>query len=736
MLVKKEDTNIYEFDGFRLEIAERRVSRGGERIALQPKTFDLLLVLVRHAGQLRRKQDLMEEVWGDAAVEEANLTKNIGLLRKALGTRPDGNDYIETIPRFGYRFDAEVQTINGSKPELVVERFTITNVVTEEFDVIEDDGLPVAPGEPVKLLPAHATPSQPANPWLAWFAVGLFAVLLAMGGWWFKHRAEPVEKPEFVLADTRIFPLTGLSGKEDYPAFSPDGKLVAYTWDGGITEGNRNIYVASPGNVAPRRLTTNRFEESKPVWSPDGRSLAFLRQDNDRTEVIVLSLDKNEERSLGTVLNGLDWSPDGQSLAITDRPNQERLSRIYLVAVTTGERRLVTNDSLPLNDASPAFSPDGKELAFCRVGAGQGDLYRVSTTGGPVTRLTSSHWVIDSLDWSPDGRKILFTSNRSGVYGLWKINLAGGEPVAVPVEGPVHHLSVSRTGQLAYAQINSDSNIWKISLSNVSQPPQRLAASTEADDSPSFSPDGTKIAYATARSGRWQIWVCDADGSHPHAVTSLTARMVGTPRWSPDSQRIAFDVHQATIADIYVMNADGSQPVRLTDGQSIRVVPSWSQDGKWLYFCLLEKNIRQLWKLPATGGTAIQVTQKGGWEGFESADGTTLFYTKGRNLPGIWSVPTGGGEEKPVPELAEAARQRYWAVTKGGIYFVASGDGKTWHIKYFDLTTRRVREVTTLDHPPMSEPAGLAVSPDEKSLLFVQDDLFQHRILVTEQNHP
>src|SRR5690348_16582345 len=118
----QQDNHSYEFGRFRLKVAERVLLREGELVPLTPKVFDILVTLVEHGGQVVSKDDLMKRVWPNTFVEEGNLTQNISLLRKALGETPGGAQFIETVPRRGYRFVGETSRPstngNGSTGEL------------------------------------------------------------------------------------------------------------------------------------------------------------------------------------------------------------------------------------------------------------------------------------------------------------------------------------------------------------------------------------------------------------------------------------------------------------------------------------------------------------------------------------------------------------------------------------------------------------------------------------------
>ncbi len=142
-------SHLYEFGQFRLDPFKRLLLRDGEPVALTPKLFDTLLALVRNRDQVVDKSELMREVWGDAIVEEGGLTRNISMLRKALGESPDSHNYIVTIPGRGYQFVAEVNECQDEEPSLIVETQSITQVVIEEESEEESAAAIVGLSEPV-----------------------------------------------------------------------------------------------------------------------------------------------------------------------------------------------------------------------------------------------------------------------------------------------------------------------------------------------------------------------------------------------------------------------------------------------------------------------------------------------------------------------------------------------------------------------------------------------------------
>jgi Tol biopolymer transport system component len=541
-----------------------------------------------------------------------------------------------------------------------------------------------------------------------------------------------------------IIPFTTFSGAVDQPAFSPDGNQIAFTWDGGDGE-NLDIYVKLIGAGTPLRLTTDPAEDISPVWSPDGRYLAFLRRSATENSIFIVPALGGTERKLGKTepsrqgwsQTRLSWAPDGKSLAVADQASPEDRFSIFLLSVEDGGKQRLTSSPPTSADHSPAFSPDGKSVAFIRSSAlTSEDIYLISTHGEKLQRVTVDERQILSLAWTADGREIIFSSNRGGGYSLWRVAVPGGTPERVAATGQnAYSPAISRQGnRLVYNVSFLDSNIWRLDNSNADRQKSatRLISSTLQDHSPQISPDGKRIVFVSDRSGNAEIWICESDGSHPVQLTFFDGTVAGTPRWSPDGQQIVFDSRPAGNADIYVVSAEGGKPRPVTREPSHEVMASWSRDGRSLYFCSNRSGDYQIWKVPVAGGQPIQVTKHGGFESFESPDGELLYYTKGRGPDGIWQIPVAGGEERQVPELIDAAHWRYWAMQDKGIYFVAPVASARPAIKFFSFATHRVTQLGVLERDPLQGPPGLTISPDGQWLLYAQIDQSVSNLMLVE----
>ena len=567
--------------------------------------------------------------------------------------------------------------------------------------------------------------------------VGLLAVVAALTYWlspFGEHAARPLPP------NARITPFTTFSGAADQPAFSPDGSQIAFTWNGD-NRNNVDLYVKLIGAGVPLRLTRDPAEDRSPAWSPDGRYLAFLRRQASENGIFIVPALGGAERKLGKTEPGLSklaWSPDGRTLAVVDQSSPEEPNSIFLLSVEDGEKQRLTSPPESTSDDFPAFSPDGKTLAFIRLGSlNSEDIYLISVSGGNLRRLTTDDRRVHSLAWTADGNEIVFSSNRGGPFSLWRVAVSGGPPEWVAAIGQnAYSPAISRQGnRLAYNVSFLDSNIWRLDRSGSAgrqNPPTKLISSTRQDHSPQFSPDGKRIVFVSDRSGNEEIWVSESDGSQPVQLTFFDGPVNGTPRWSPDGQQIVFDARPAGNSDIYVISAEGGKPRPLVQEPSHDVMPSWSRDGSSIYFCSNRSDAFQIWRVPAAGGQAVQVTLQGGFEAFESADGKMLYYTKGRGPGGLWQVPVAGGEEKQVPQLVNAGYRRYWSVQDEGVYFVSPGSSARAAINFFSFARQRVIQIGVLEKDPLQGPPGLTVSPDGRWVLYAQADQSISDIMLVE----
>jgi Tol biopolymer transport system component len=194
-------------------------------------------------------------------------------------------------------------------------------------------------------------------------------------------------------------------------------------------------------------------------------------------------------------------------------------------------------------------------------------------------------------------------------------------------------------------------------------------------------------------------------------LTSFDGPLTGSPSWSPDGTHIAFDARPDGHSHIFYMSTEGSLPKAATSGESNDIVPSWSHDGQWIYFGSNRSGSWQIWKVPSNGGEPQQVTHSGGFIPAESPDGHWLYYTKA-DLPGLWRVSVSGGAEEKILDSPRLGYWGYWSLTPEGVYYLHNNA-----IEFKNTASGAVSRILQLDHTPPPF-AGITASPDGAALLY------------------
>ncbi|HEX6880306.1 MAG TPA: winged helix-turn-helix domain-containing protein [Terriglobales bacterium] len=696
------------FGPFQADLRTHELWRDGIRLKVSGQPFQVLEILLERPGQLVDRDELRARIWHDDTFVDFShgLNAAVNKLREALSDSAQDPRYIETLPRRGYRFIA-----------------------------------------PVEYHPAEKTPSSsPANPTArpvsSARAILVAAIVLVLIGaalaWRFLLRSPRAEAHETAAQAQRIRPLTTLTDSSGGLSFSPNGAYVAFFRDA-VRTADSGIFVTDVASNRLVRITAND-RDCCPAWSPDGRSIAFTRRAESHVGIYVVTFDQSQPDPLavprkidtGTaepIEGTVAWSADGESIAFSSAVG------INLVALKGGDLTRLTLAPPNAEDWGPSFSTDGKRMLFVRsAGPGTPDqVMLISRQGGePMPIISEAGRVHGAPQWSVDERSIIYSSTRTGQSSLWRVSLDKRDaPVQINDNGWQPSLA-RQNNRLVYERLANSLNVWKLDLASAQMPPEVLVASTSQTDQgpgPQFSPDGRKLAFMSDRSGTMEIWVADSDGSNPYRVSSVGN--AGTPRWSPDSRSLAFDAPGRNTAVIYTVNIDGSSPRILTPDlkQFSGQCPSWSQDGKWIYFASNAGGSRQLWKIPSAGGTPAQVTKFGGNAGYESFDGKYVYYAKTFYAnPEIWRIPVRGGPEEPVSPGVRPASWASWQVVDNGIVFASSSGIKGPEVSFFDFTTRRITRVASLPIVPF----WLTATRDGKTIAFDRPGWQQAQAMLVE----
>lgn len=704
-----------------------RISGQGQTHQLEPRVMRVLVCLAEHPNEVVPRDTLYQYVWGNQIVNEGALTRAISDLRKLFNDDPQNPHIIETIRMVGYRLVAPVRHASSSPPT-----------------------------SSPPLQPVSQSPKRFSIWSMSALVVG--AILLGLASLLALRALQPTVPP----APIRPVPVTSAPQPEFDPALSPDGSRMAYV----MRTEEYNIYVKDVGAENPLQLTEHpkhagRGFDGSPSWSPDGQRIAFMRSGPGTCGVFIQAVTNRDAKKVAPCLFHLEsavaWSPDGRFIAFTDRAEPDQPFQIFLIDLETRTVQPLTHPPAHYyGDLDPAFSPDGKTLAFVRgivesplpriISPVIGDIHVVSVPSGTSRQVTFDQQEIPGLYWTPDGQDIVFSSNReAGTFSLWRVSAAEGTIRSVLHSGDMirNPTMPLQSNRLLYEQWKGDLNIWRVSRSDAGAAPQLFIASTRFESTPEYSPDGSRIAFTSSRSGFMEIWTVQADGTQATQLTTFAGPHTTLPRWSPDGKWIAFQSYARGNADIYVISSDGGSPYRLTDDAAHDMAPSWSLDGTSIYFGSSRSQAWQIWKMPfapdqlatATAHlpSATQITQDGGFAAFEAApDGTPALYYIRLNALGLWHKPLENGEESLF--LSDIGYKNWgnWMLTSDGVYYIRYAGWEKAAVVHHSFATQVADTLATIDGNLVLRRPGLAVSPDGQTVLYTQIDGSSGDIMMIE----
>ena len=701
---------IYRFGEFEFSVRAGELLKDGKVVRLQQQPLRVLLALLEYFPEVITREELRDRVWPNASVQDFDNSLRVAInkLRQALDDDPESPQYVETLPRRGYRWLFPV-TISEMVP------------ATAEYD---EEG---ANGSAHSIaLRDHGS----VNPETfkrrggslegVWFTALLILAVLVVARY---LRHEP-QSP-----DPRVVPLTTYPGLEYMPSFSPDGKQVAFAWTGADPSGPYGVYLKPVGDERAHRLTQtpDGASDGDPVWSSDGKSIYFFRRGVGKSGIFVAPIDGGPTRqliatSLGTVRlrrARFDISPTNKIVVYPDAvPGKETVALFLLDLETLKSHQITDPPANSEGDGDPAFSHDGKTVAYHRNTHDFEQVFLVPARGG-TSRLLTSNFIgdfIDGLAWTRDDAQIVLGGKQ-----LRRVSISSSEQtmeIVSYVPGPALFPAV-HNNTLAFVQATLNANVWKLDLrdpTHVTGGPKKLISSTRQQAAPAYSPDGSRIAFQSDRSGDWEIWTCARDGSDPIQLTHFRGPLAGTPRWSPDGKNIVFDSRATGISQIYVVPAAGGEPRRLTDDAEGSEVPMWSREGKWIYYSTIRNGAANIWKMPVDGGIPLAVTSNGGIYAEESFDNKYIYFSRNSLDSTLWRVPVDGGKEELVDGAPRPFDTSHWVLAATGLYVIdANGDLLFYHFDKggVDKVFRDQRFLTDW---------SMGLSPDGHEIVWVQID--------------
>ncbi|MBZ5721203.1 MAG: protein kinase [Acidobacteriia bacterium] len=530
---------------------------------------------------------------------------------------------------------------------------------------------------------------------LLWMLAGLVIAIAAGGAWWYRGRSSTSH------AAVKFLRLTDFAGLEDSPAFSPDGKSVAFVSD---STGSRQIWVRLLAGGPPLQLTHGEGDHLEPRWSQDAAAIIYYTpppEGNAQGTLWEVSALGGSPRRLASAISGADVSHDGKRLAFF-RLNGNNIELVGADRDGSNEH-MVMQAVTSFSYRQPRWSPDDSTIAYAHsLENWADDIYLVPATGGSPRRVTDDNTLMSGLAWTPDGSRLVYSSARGSTLlylptlHLWSIPVSGGDREQLTFgEAGDEDPDVDHSGRILVSRKHMQFDIWKFPTGpdpaeNVREA-VRITHQTGQIQTPALDPNDHELVYLSDNGGHGNLWVLPLGGGDPRQITfeKDPDLIMGVPIWSPDGNLITFATARPTTdvrgVGYWIVHPDGSG-LRLA--LPLAAWAAWSSDSKWLYYSesspVRATGSFRLMKAPIEGGDAVLVRSDNARGPALAPDGSALYYVVPlQNLNGSldYELRVARPENGPSTLLTRISGERVplWQ----GLHPVISKDGK-WLVMPLD----------------------------------------------------
>jgi Tol biopolymer transport system component len=470
------------------------------------------------------------------------------------------------------------------------------------------------------------------------------------------------------------------------PVWSADGKWIAFTRDAG----GHNDAVIIPSDSGPERVVGGTpADEASSAWLPDGSGVLFSRGTARGAETWLYKLADGTSAKLFEVDGSTSSfpSPDGKFIVYTLQKGGKTTIWAW-DALTKTHRQLTTEGFESMNFGS--VSPDSRSVLYQSFRTGTNDIWRIDLASGKLEQLTKDVSQDALPSWSPDGKRIVFLSNRGGQPDLWIMSAGESDVQRLTDDGMLEFSPVfTRDGRGVLLDVaRGYPHLYSLPVADGS--PVALTSGDWAVFEAEVSRDGTQIVYVGTKNGDQDIWTVPVRGGASVLVSGAPGVDL-QPSWSPDGKQIAFASGRAGNSDILIAPAAGGEATRLTDWPTSESRPRWSPDGKSIAFLSnRETSGVDIWTIPVAGGQPTRLTTLGlvGTQFNWSSDSKSIVFQSQAETSGgiaVFTVSASGGPPKQIapatsfrPRWSPDGRSVSLSTCTGGycVREIWSADGK------------------------------------------------------------
>jgi Tol biopolymer transport system component/DNA-binding winged helix-turn-helix (wHTH) protein len=758
--MKEAKNRFYEFGEFRIDARERLLSKNGKPVAINFKSFDVLLVLIQNNGQLLEKEELMRKVWAEAIVEEANLKNCISALRKALGDTPNQSRYIQTLPKLGYKFVAPVILLPDDQADFRLERQSPAERLIEDESAwagtssgqailpSANGGTDGAGGEqssPAKgkaagssaaeVLPepkASQTPYGGRPLYKRPMVILTAALLLSVGAFFLLKGYFAVEaRPTLAFDRMKLTRLTDIGN--GFTVISPDGKSLAYS------SGDK-----SGAGLSVKNLESSLVTELLPkaprsfsgiTFSDDSRKLYCTIIDKENPEGVLYEMALTGEapkKCFAGVNTKVSASPDGRRVVFRRTDNAMGRNMLVVANLDGSDEQVLLPASMRHFFYDCLWSPGGSTITlilrtFDEDGNRFWQIAEVAAGSGAIKSITEPQFEpIISISWMPDesGLVAVMREANKDFAQLWFVSYRDGsrKKITNDVNNYIYVL-VTEAGKAIYAAHNSfTSTVWVGERADPGRA-EKLNLASGYYTNVQWAPDN-RILYTYAG----DIWVMSADGNNRQRLTA-DAGVNFNPVMSPDGRYLAYLSNRSGHTQLWRSAGDGSNARQLTNVPNDVGSVRFSADGKWLFYSTWFAVGYTMWKVSVDGGNALQLTFKDTLSAAVSPDGKELAYTfydelKKRYLLAFKS--TEGGEPHKVYEFP--ALESYFILQweKEGLFCTNKAETELFLLP---LSGGKPKQLTNFN---TGEAIHIALSADSKRLAYARINMNKDSLLISD----